>query len=149
MIVGIDPDLDKSGVALLGDNGLQLINLTFFDLCSVLEIERKKIKKVYVEAGWLNKKSNFHNIDKNMPIYKRLAICEKVAKNVGENHATGKLIVEMAKGIGLEVVLVKPTSKKLDQNQFKKITGYGKRTNQEQRDAAMLIIRERKNDQHI
>lgn len=139
MIVGIDPDLEKSGVALLGDNGLQLMNLTFFDLCGILEIERKKIKKVYVEAGWLNKKSNFHNIDKDMPIYKRLAICEKVAKNVGENHATGKLIAEMAEGIGLDVVLVKPTSKKLDKDQFRKVTGYGKRTNQEQRDAAMLI----------
>jgi hypothetical protein len=38
------------------------------------------------------------------------------------------------------VVLVKPTSKKLNQLEFQKLTKIPVRTNQEQRDAAMLIF---------
>ena len=56
-----------------------------------------------------------------------------------ENHATGKLLAEMAKECGLAVVLVKPTRTKLKAEDFNRITGWQGRTNQEQRDAGMLI----------
>ncbi|MFI8143190.1 hypothetical protein ACFMJ0_23395, partial [Acinetobacter baumannii] len=49
------------------------------------------------------------------------------------------LLVEIAQALGLAVLLVKPTKSKLNAEQFNKVTGWQGRTNQEQRDAGMLI----------
>lgn len=133
MIIGIDPDLKKSGVAILGDS-LELKTMTFAETVELFRSQQDKIKKVVIEAGWENTKSNFHNC-----YGQRKSVGERIAKNVGENHATGKLIAEMAEDCGLTVVLVKPTSKKKTAEEFKRITGYIGRTNQEVRDAGMLI----------
>lgn len=133
LIIGIDPDLEKSGIAILG-NDLQLKNMTFPEIVDLFRENRDQIKTVVIEAGWLNKKSNFHG-----------AYCqskragEAIARNVGENHATGKKLVEMARYYDLEVLEVRPTKTKKTAEQFNKITGWVGRTNQEVRDAAMLI----------
>ncbi|MGQ0755919.1 hypothetical protein ACT4ZN_15715 [Acinetobacter baumannii] len=134
IIIGIDPDLEKSGVAVLKDGLLRLDNMRFYDLTQYFEVNKDQIKKVVIEAGWLNKKSNLHG---RIGQSKRAG--ERIAKNVGENHATGKLIAEMAQSFGLPIVLVKPTKTKLNAEQFSKITGWQGRTNQEQRDAGMLV----------
>ncbi|MFY5253559.1 hypothetical protein ACOUMD_17535 [Acinetobacter baumannii] len=133
IIIGIDPDLEKSGVAILGDS-LELKNLTFPQVIELFRNEQDSIKKVVIEAGWHNKKSNFHG-----RFGQSKSAGEAIARNVGENHATGKLIAEMAQSFGLPIVLVKPTKTKLNAEQFSKITGWQGRTNQEQRDAGMLI----------
>ena len=132
LIIGIDPDLEKSGVAVLGQS-LELKNLTFPETIELFRNHQDEIKKVVIEAGWLNKKSNFR-------FGHSKTAGEKIAKNVGENHATGKLLAEMAKSCGLAVVLVKPSRSKVDSKEFNRITGWQGRTNQEQRDAAMLIF---------
>ncbi|WP_416631971.1 hypothetical protein [Acinetobacter baumannii] len=134
IIIGIDPDLEKSGVAVLKDGLLRLDNMRFYDLTQYFEVNKDQIKKVVIEAGWLNKKSNLHG---RIGQSKRAG--ERIAKNVGENHATGKLLVEMAESLGLTVVLVKPTKSKKNSEEFNRITGWQGRTNQEQRDAGMLI----------
>ncbi|MCH7309205.1 hypothetical protein MMO38_13850 [Acinetobacter sp. NIPH 1852] len=134
LIIGIDPDLDKSGVALKGSQGLALYNLTFVELKNLIEKEYAVIKKVVVEAGWLNEKANFHYRPKQTK-----SAGERIAKNVGENHATGKLITQLIESMGIPVQLVKPTRSKLSSDDFKRITGWPQRSNQEQRDAAMLI----------
>ncbi|MEE8097714.1 hypothetical protein V3N00_15885 [Acinetobacter baumannii] len=133
IIIGIDPDLEKSGVAILG-NDLQLKNLTFPETVELFRNEQDSIKKVVIEAGWENKKANFrvgggHSRQVN----------EQIARRVGMNHATGILLAEIAQALGLAVLLVKPTKSKLNAEQFNKITGWQGRTNQEQRDAGMLI----------
>ena len=134
LIIGIDPDLEKSGVAVLKDGSLRLDNMRFYDLTKYFEVNKDQIKKVVIEAGWMNKKSNLHN---RIGQSKRAG--ERIAKNVGENHATGKLLVEMAESLGLAVVLVRPTKTKKNSEEFNRITGWQGRTNQEQRDAGMLI----------
>lgn len=134
LIIGIDPDLEKSGVAVLKDGSLRLNNMRFYDLTKYLEVNKDQIKKVVIEAGWMNKKSNLHS---RIGQSKRAG--ERIAKNVGENHATGKLLVEMAESLGLAVVLVRPTKTKKNSEEFNHITGWQGRTNQEQRDAGMLI----------
>ncbi|MFW6550097.1 hypothetical protein ACOCI4_01895 [Acinetobacter baumannii] len=134
IIIGIDPDLEKSGVAVLKDGLLRLDNMRFYDLTQYFEVNKDQIKKVVIEAGWLNKKSNLHG-----RIGQSKHAGERIAKNVGENHATGKLLVEMAESLGLTVVLVKPTKSKKNSEEFNRITGWQGRTNQEQRDAGMLI----------
>ncbi|EHU1299954.1 TPA: hypothetical protein PPD39_003606 [Acinetobacter baumannii] len=133
IIIGIDPDLEKSGVAILG-NDLQLKNMTFPETVELFRNEQDSIKKVVIEAGWENKKANFrvggcHSRQVN----------EQIARRVGMNHATGILLAEIAQALGLAVLLVKPTKSKLNAEQFNKITGWQGRTNQEQRDAGMLI----------
>lgn len=133
IIIGIDPDLEKSGVAILGQS-LELKNLTFSETVELFRTHQDEIKKVVIEAGWKNKKSNVHGCVGQSKI-----VGERIAKNVGENHATGKLLVEMARSLGLPVVEVKPTRKKLKAEDFNRITGWQGRTNQEQRDAGMLI----------
>ena len=75
LIIGIDPDLEKSGVAVLG-RSLELKNLTFAQTVELFRSHQDEIKKVVIEAGWLNEKSNFRfGHSKNAG--------EKIAKNVG------------------------------------------------------------------
>lgn len=134
IIIGIDPDLDKSGVAVRWSDAMSLNNLTFIELKELIEREQPVIKKVVVEAGWLNEKANFHYRPNQTK-----AQGERIAKNVGENHATGKLIVQLIESMGVPVQLIRPTRKKLDAKEFNRITGWDKQSNQEQRDAAMLV----------
>ena len=134
IIIGIDPDLEKSGVAVLGKSHFELKNLKFADVVELFYDQQDMIKKVVIEAGWLNKKSNFH-----MRAGQSKAKGESIARNVGENHATGKLLVQMAQHLGLPVVEVKPTKSKTNSEDFNRLTGWVGRTNQEQRDAGMLI----------
>lgn len=133
-MVGIDPDLVKSGVAILSDDSLELKNLSFPETVDLFRTQQEKITKVVIEAGWLNKKSNLH-----ARYAQSKTAGERIAKNVGENHATGKLLVEMAKHLNLTVIEVRPTNSKKKADEFKRITGFVGRTNQEVRDAAMLI----------
>lgn len=134
MIVGIDPDLEKSGVAVLHDNKqLEMTCLNFVDTLAFIEMNKPIIKCVYLEAGWLNKKSSWHDA-------KSISVSARIGKNVGENHATGKLLDECIKSKGVKVVLVRPVNTKLNAEQFEKITKIKYRTNQEQRDAAMLVF---------
>lgn len=134
LIIGIDPDLEKSGVAILGSS-LELKNLSFSEIVDLFRTEQEKIMKVVIEAGWLNKKANFH-----CHVGQRKSVGERIAKNVGENHAKGKLLVEMAKSLNLNVLEVRPTKAKRNAKDFNQMTGWVGRTNQEQRDAAMLIF---------
>lgn len=131
IIIGIDPDLKKSGVAILGDS-LKLKTMTFAETVDLFRSQQEVIKKVVIEAGWLNKKANFRSTHSKR-------VDEQISKRVGENHATGKLLVEMAKSFNLNVVEARPTRTKKNAEEFKRITGYVGRTNPEIRDAGMLI----------
>ena len=144
-IIGIDPDCDKSGVAWLHvpDRKLEIDNLTFPELISYLQYCKavsEKTKESYivvVEAGWLNAKSCFHRC------FGKAA--EKVAKNVGANHETGRKIVEMCKYYDINVTIQKPLVKtwkgrdgKITHEELEYFTGIMGRTNQDGRDAALL-----------
>lgn len=136
IIIGIDPDLIKSGVALYRpDKSLELSCLNLPDLVKLFQEHKERIEKVVIEAGWLIQKSNFHARQKQS-VNSR----ESAAKNVGENHATGKHIECFALSFGLNVQLLKPQGKK-NHEQFCRITGYqGKTTNPETRDAGLLVF---------
>lgn len=135
MIIGIDPDLEKSGVACLHEdsNRIEMTTLNFVDLIKFIRMNWPIIKEVYLEAGWLNQKSSWHAAQN-----KSVAAC--IGKKVGQNHATGLLLEQCIKAEGVKVICVKPTKTKLDAEQFKKLTKIETRTNQEMRDAAMLVF---------
>lgn len=106
IVVGIDPDREKSGIAVYNkENGVVTpLSMSFFELFDFFVDNNKNIEKVKIEGGWLNKKANFRDM---MPT----AVGEKIARDVGANHEVGKKIVEMCDYFKLESVVVRPFPK--------------------------------------
>lgn len=134
-LIGIDPDVDKSGIAIIQGEKVTLDNMTFFQLFDYLKFYKEKEEKpiVYIECGFLNK-SNWHRKSAFSS-----AMNSKIGERTGANFETAKKICEMCEYLNLPHVKLKPTSSKKDSDFFKKLTGINFRTNQEQRDAFMLI----------
>lgn len=135
--IGIDPDCAKSGFALIYQTQTELTTLTFFELfdrfTQLINTHGKQNIKVYVECGFLNK-SNWHKIQKGSS-----NLNSKIGERTGANFETAKKICEMCVYFGLNYTQVRPTRKKLNAAEFKAITKIEKRTNQEMRDAFMLV----------
>ncbi|MBK9936659.1 MAG: hypothetical protein IPP05_21730 [Cytophagaceae bacterium] len=137
LYIGVDPDIDKSGVCLYySKTNFELLNLKFFELfdklyflkdCENLDIE------VVIEAGWLNK-SNWHKVTNGSA-----AINANIGLRTGANHEVGRKIVEMCQYLGLKHHLIKPTKSKVNAETFKAITKYQGRTNSEMRDSCLLV----------
>lgn len=139
VIIGIDPDTDKNGVAVKINKNFLLYNFSFFKLYVLLENLKKNAEfinaeiKVYIECGFLNKGNRHFKEHESMQFN------GKISERVGANHETAKKICEMCEYLKLDYEQVRPTSSKVNSDKFKEITGYEKRSNQEQRDALMLI----------
>jgi len=135
VFIGIDPDVEKSGFAFTDGKITTLQNLTFFQLYDTLIDYQKRYREslnVYIECGFLNK-GNWHKTSGSN------SVNAQIGQRTGANHETAKKIVEMCEYLGIESVKVKPTKSKVNADFFKQITKIGLRTNQEQRDAYMLI----------
>jgi hypothetical protein len=135
ILIGIDPDVEKSGFAAIQGDQLKLSNLTFFELFEELnKYKNKEVKPVvFVECGFLNK-SNWHK-----KFGGSAAVNAKIGERTGANFETAKKIVEMCVYLGLPYEKIQPTKSKVSSDYLKKVTGIDARTNQEQRDALMLI----------
>ena len=134
ILIGIDPDTEKSGVAIKSDE-LKLYNMSFFELYDFLcnfKAETENIK-VYIECGFLNG-GNRHKV-----LGGSLSLNSKIGERIGANHEVAKKICQMCEHLGIEFIQVRPTKTKSNADFFKQITGYNKKTNQEQRDACLLI----------
>ena len=144
-IIAIDPDKEKSGVAYLQPSArkLELSNLAFPLLLEYLQHAQKQSAEmqesliVVVEAGWMNAKSCFHAAQGKQ--------AEKIAKDVGANHETGRKIIEMCEHYGIEVMPHAPLVKcwkgkdrKITHDELASFTGIMGRTNQDARDAGLL-----------
>lgn len=146
IIVGIDPDVRKSGVATYYNGELLAESLPFPQLIEKLYLLATLPDDVLVvvEAGWLNEKSNFRNT--------KGRASDKISKNVGRNNQTGIHICEMARHYGLEVIEQKPFNKgwkgpdgKITHEELNYILKYNglpeiKRVNQDSRDAVLMCV---------
>jgi hypothetical protein len=155
IVVGIDPDVDKSGCAFLevSTRKLEVSTLTFPHLLDYLQFVKKTKDEgeskeefpseihvaIVVEAGWLNR-SNWHLKNSDS---KRIASAK--GNSTGRNHEVGRKIVEMAKHYGLEVIEQPPLRKfwkgkdgKITHEELAHFTGIMGSTNQEGRDAALI-----------
>lgn len=143
--IGIDPDVDKSGFAVLdrASGALELESLTFTQLMNrLVQIRATKADAVVVvEAGWLNR-GNWH-----VRYHDNKGQATMKGYHVGRNHEAGKKIVEVAKFFGFEVIEQKPLRKcwrgtdgKITAEELAQLTGYRKRSNQDSRDAALLCL---------
>ena len=147
LIIGIDPDVTESGVAVLHpDKKLELMRLSFFNLADYLRHNASDIHIIKVEAGYMNEKSNFHGA-------KNIYTAARIGKNVGACNEVAKKIVEMCRHYHLPVKEVKPfrkiwrgkdgkiTHEELQQQlKFRGIAPIIGRTNQEERDAALICL---------
>lgn len=136
---GIDPDTIKSGLALWDTETrkfLQMSAASFYDVLEILAALSDD-DKVIIEAGWLNKVSNYHHV-KEKNIAKAIAVGNRISKNVGANHQIGKLFEEYCKRMGISYTLYKPKRSKTLPMEFTKLTGLICK-NQDMIDAAMLV----------
>ncbi len=140
MIIGIDPDLRKSGVAVVdcGEikelHSLDAVQLVLF--CRELWV--KEGATVAMEDPNYNK-----------PIFDRPGVSPqarlKIAQNVGQVKAAATLLAEfiMSHGVPVEMVpplMGYPKAAKKDANLFKQITRWNGSSNEDQRDAAMIAL---------
>lgn len=107
MIIAIDPDVKASGVAVLDipKRSVEARAMPFPELLEMLrDVSLWSVPcRVIVEGGWLVSKSNYH--------YARGKGGERIAKNVGANHETGRKIVEMLEHWGIEHEVIHPLKK--------------------------------------
>ena len=126
--IGIDPDVDKSGVCIIEDKKIIFLGCcSFFDLIDVLYDHHHAV--IYIEAGWLNKTSNYHVTNGNV------RIAANIGSKVGSNATIGKLLEQYCIKHQIVYRLIKPTGHKWKADFFRKVTGWDGRTNEEMRDA--------------
>lgn len=149
-IIGIDPDVDRSGFCLLNvrTRNVEVECLTFPELMRRLtqfriECEMKASHPrfcVVVEASW-KQTHNWHTARGESA-----AIAAKKGYSVGRNHEVGHKIVERCEAFLIDCTEHAPL-KKCWKGKDRKIThseisqfipGFPKRSNQEERDAALL-----------
>lgn len=147
VVIAIDPDITKSGVAFLEvkTRKLETSSLSFPQLMDYLiwvkgksQVSGQKVV-VVVEAGWLNN-GNWHVFRSD-----NASLASAKGRQVGRNHETGAKIVEMVKHYGFECVEKKPLRKgwkgkdgKITHEELAYFTNIIGRTSQDMRDAALL-----------
>ena len=141
-VIGVDPDVDKSGFAVVDTQQKKVVDACGLSLFELLDkIRAWAISTpdyiVIVEGGWLNKISNYHDA------YGKAGM--RVAKNVGSNHQRGKDIAEGLKHYGIKHEIIHPLKKnwkgkdgKITREELAYFTGFNERTNQDIRDAVLL-----------
>lgn len=147
IIVAIDPDVEKNGVATVFPEirELQVQTLPFAQTMDyLLELSNRyetegKTWKVYIEAGWLNQ-SNWHLDWRDS---KERAAAK--GRSAGRNEQVSRLLGEMCEHWKIPYEFVKPLKKiwqgrdrKITAEELEQVTGKMIRTNQEGRDAALL-----------
>lgn len=132
--IGIDPDADKNGLAVIQVVGKKqtVVTTRSYNVPEcvdfILLYAQNHTITVVIEAGWLNK--GIHHVLKNKHTAGRIGV------NVGQNHQTGKILVQFMEHHGINYKLYKPDSFKWLTNEFvERLTGYKERMNQERRDA--------------
>lgn len=148
IIIGIDPDIEQSGVARLDIEPRKVwadhlpLPLLLDYILTVKEVARMRGKslRVVVEASW-DTAHNWHGGWKDSK-----AIAARKGYDVGRNHQTGRLIIELLRHYGIDVDEARPLKKiwqgrdgKITHAEMTQVCGWDKkRSNQEERDAMLL-----------
>jgi hypothetical protein len=134
MIIGIDPDTEKNGLAIYHARKIHLHNWSLFGLFDFMKANKTIIEKVVIENGEMNRslwnsKGNF-----------RTSL--NIAMKTGKNFDRTDVIAEMCVYLDLKFEYYVPTSEKYSHDYACRLFGYEwKRTNQEQRDALRCIAK--------
>lgn len=141
-IIGIDPDLVKSGVAMVQNGTIQgMTSMDFWQLCKHID-ECVALGFVFVLE---DVEANNFTYARHSKKYKPKVV-QKIMQNVGQVKAISRLIQQYLEGAGAEYYMVKPLVArymkdcKKDSAKFNARFGWSGRSNEDQRDAAMLAI---------
>jgi len=138
MVIGIDPDLKKSGVAVV-ING-EVITLDCLKLLNLIEfIYEHKHRAHFVIENVNHDKATYIRSGTNN------RVMQNISQKVGMVKAIGIVIEEILADIGAEYTSMKPLrgsvkKAKNDAKLFNKITGWEGKSNQDKRDAALLAM---------
>lgn len=129
-IIGIDPG-KRTGIAIYLDG----------ELLSLFTVNPMEIENVLIGWGWPT--VVFEDSRMQSPVFPRGTsprVMLKIARNVGEIDHLCAEIEALCKRLEFDAVGVSPQRKgrKLNADQFKEITGWARRSNQHERDAAMV-----------
>lgn len=129
-IIGIDPGA-KTGVAIFNKGLLTELRTTTPSGVAALLDEIQPERVVFEDSRLTS------------PVWSRgttAAARIKIARNVGQVDAICGLICEACGRIGIEALGISPKNKgaKLDAERFSQVTGWATRSNQHERDAAMV-----------
>ncbi len=138
LIIGIDPDLVGSGVALAKDG--RLLELHSIPFPQLLESAQQ----------WASEQALFvvEDVEHHATTYRRAGTNQRqharIAQNVGQVKATARILVECLQHMGAEVQQVKPLAgkrqAKKNADYFSRLTGWQGRTNEDKRDAGLLAL---------
>jgi len=139
LVVGIDPDLVKSGVAEVYDGKvMDMKALSFPDLLDWA------VGKVFVGALFV-----VEDVEADATTYHRSGTNgrqhARIAQNVGQVKGVARVLVECLESMGADVVQVKPLrgpikKAKADRVYFNRVTGWAGSSNEDKRDAALLAL---------
>lgn len=147
--IGIDPDSNKSGFALLINNEIRTYKVSFPDFIftwikKIHSMEKKyRSVTIFIEGSWLLK-----GLYKKHIYYNNLNVLKKISYDIGMNHMVGKKMVEILEHEKINVKIVEPlrlekkinTYELLDVCKRNAITLHFPITNQEERDSTHLVI---------
>ena len=158
IIIGIDPDIDKNGVAYLmpSSRKIETYKYTLSELVDAIIKTRDTCKLtnetmcVIVEGGFTIK-TNWHldNLmrSNNLSMASRLRLAASIGRSQGENAQRGRDIFELVKSLHVPCFVQKPYvhdwgkdhRSKISKAELDYVVGYKmKRNNQEERDAALI-----------
>lgn len=137
-IVGIDPDLTKSGVAVVEEG--QLSELMALAFPKLLDFAREQENVVFVVENVEHDKTTYHRKGTNTRQHAR------IAQNVGQVKGVARVLIECLESFGCDVVKIKPLTgpvkrrAKKEAAYFNQITGWSGRTNADMRDAGLIAL---------
>ncbi|HBA34855.1 MAG TPA: hypothetical protein DCZ12_12040 [Gammaproteobacteria bacterium] len=139
-VIGIDPDLSKSGVGIVRDGKLVDMLALNFPLLLRMVSECLDSQPLIILEDVETDSTTYHRAKTNHRQHAR------IAQNVGQVKGVKRVLVECLEDMGATVVQVKPMRggvkgrAKTDADFFNRITGWEGRTNEDKRDAAMLAL---------
>ena len=145
LIIGIDPDLDKNGVAIT-------YKQTIISLHGLNYVQLQKLIDAHPEAGFI-----VEDVEYNKPVFnRRLKPLEnlKVAQNVGMVKGVARLIIQYLTETNSRFIKVPPLNgrfkqAKKDRDYFNRLTGWQGSSNADKRDAALIALYGRRNPNQL
>ena len=146
VIIGIDPDMKASGVAVVQGKD------------ELVELANKNINEIvpYLKQWAQNHSLTVKIEDPNLisPTFPRVikgavsmkAVCDKISQDVGRVKASATLIIEILEFNGFTVQRVKPIKGPLkqlcknDSKHFNQVFKWAGRSNEDTRDAAIIAV---------
>lgn len=140
LIIGIDPDSDKHGIAIYRNGALsELLNLNTIQLYKhITEREKVALRRGEIEIHMENPKGNSSSSFNHLPSLTQPAKF-KISEKVGRVKQAQHSIEQMAEELGIPVTLYRNSSawkKGSDKKLFERATKWTGRSNEETRSAA-------------